>query len=60
MNREWEMLDPSVMGDEQRMYDLFRYLREEEPVCYLEHPDFDPCWACLLYTADAADDSIRE
>ena len=49
MNREWEMLDPAVMGDEQRMYELFRYLREEEPVCHVEHPDFDPFWAVTRY-----------
>lgn len=45
MNRELELLDPAVMGDEQRMHSLFRYLREKEPVCHVEHPHFDPFWA---------------
>ncbi len=49
MNREWEMLDPAVMGDEQRMHELFRYLRENAPVCRVEHPDFDPFWAVTRY-----------
>ncbi len=45
MNRELELLDPAVMGDEQRMHSLFSYLRESEPVCRVEHPHFDPFWA---------------
>ena len=49
MNREWEMLDPAVMGDEERMHGLFRYLRENAPVCRVEHPDFDPFWAVTRY-----------
>jgi cytochrome P450 len=49
MNREWEMLDPAVMGDEVRMHGLFRYLRENAPVCRVEHPDFDPFWAVTRY-----------
>lgn len=45
MSRSLNILDPAVMGDETSMYDLFRYLREEEPVCRVEHPDFEPFWA---------------
>jgi len=26
------------------MYSLFEYLRENEPVSYLEHPEFEPFW----------------
>ncbi len=45
MNRNAELLDPAVMGDETSMYQLFRYLREQDPVSYVEHPDFEPFWS---------------
>ncbi len=45
MNRNLEMLDPALMGNEATMYDLFTYLRETDPVSYVEHPDYEPFWA---------------
>ncbi len=45
MNRNREMLDPVVMGHDASMYSLFHYLREHDPVSYVEHPDFEPFWA---------------
>jgi cytochrome P450 len=45
MNRALNLLDPATMGDETTMHELLRYLREHEPVCRVEHPDFDPFWA---------------
>ena len=45
MSREQELLDPTVMGDEASMYGLFSHLRENDPVCLVEHDDFEPFWA---------------
>ncbi len=45
MNRNLELLDPEIMGDEDRMYELLGYLRENDPVSYVEHPDYEPFWA---------------
>jgi cytochrome P450 len=45
MNRNQQLLDPVIMGDENSMHDLFRYLRERDPVSYVEHPEFEPFWA---------------
>tara|TARA_R110002110_G_scaffold205066_7_gene417324 strand:+ start:482652 stop:483884 length:1233 start_codon:yes stop_codon:yes gene_type:complete len=45
MNREQQLLDPAVMGSERSMYDLFSDLREQDPVVWVEHPDFEPFWA---------------
>ena len=45
MNSNWKMLDPSIMGDEANMHALFRDLRENEPVSYVDHPEFEPFWA---------------
>ena len=45
MTRAQEMLDPAVMGEEQSMHGLFRYLRENEPVSWVEHPNYEPFWA---------------
>lgn len=45
MNRNLEMLDPAIMGDETSMYALFGHLRENDPVTYVEHPDYEPFWA---------------
>jgi cytochrome P450 len=45
MNPNLYLLDPAVMGDEKSMYDLFRQLRQDDPVSYVEHPDFEPFWA---------------
>lgn len=45
MHYSWNVLDPAVMGDETTMHALFRRLREHDPVCRVEHPDFEPFWA---------------
>lgn len=44
MHRNQDILNPSLMGDEPSMYALFRYLRDNDPVSYLEHPDYEPFW----------------
>ncbi|MBT4523223.1 MAG: cytochrome P450 [Halieaceae bacterium] len=33
------------MGNETSMYSLFDYLRDSDPVTYVEHPDYEPFWA---------------
>jgi cytochrome P450 len=45
MNRNLELLDPAIMGNEETMYSLFNHLREYDPVTYVEHPEYDPFWA---------------
>ncbi|MEH6635938.1 MAG: cytochrome P450 [Halioglobus sp.] len=45
MNRNQELLDPQIMGGENTMYELFRHLREHDPVSLVEHADFEPFWA---------------
>jgi len=45
MNPNLDLLNPAVMGDEKTMYALFRQLRQDDPVSYVEHPDFEPFWA---------------
>ncbi len=45
MNRNLELLDPAIMGAETTMYALFEHLRENDPVTYVEHPDYEPFWA---------------
>jgi hypothetical protein len=37
-----DIVDPQIMGNEQSMHGLFNYLRENQPVAYLEHPEFEP------------------
>jgi cytochrome P450 len=44
MSRTQQIVDPVIMGSESSMYSLFEYLRENEPVSYLEHPEFEPFW----------------
>ena len=45
MNRNLDLLNPVIMGDETSMHALFRHLREHDPVTYVEHPDFEPFWS---------------
>ncbi len=49
MNPGWNLCDPSVMGNEDSMYALFRELRDNAPACYVDHPDFEPFWAVTRY-----------
>lgn len=44
-----DMVDTRVMGNEQRMHELFRYFREHDPVPYVEHSGYDPFWALTKY-----------
>lgn len=45
MHRAANLLDPAIMGNENSMHALLRHLRENDPVCRVEHPDFEPFWA---------------
>ena len=45
MNKNLDLLDPAIMGDEPSMYALLEYLRENDPVSYVEHPDYRPFWS---------------
>jgi len=45
MDSNLNLLDPAIMGDETSMYALFEQLRENDPVSYVEHPDYEPFWA---------------
>lgn len=45
MNRNLDLLDPALMGDETSMYALFEQLRENDPVSYVQHPDYEPFWS---------------
>lgn len=40
-----DLLDAAVMGDETTMHALFRELRNNDPVSWVEHPNFEPFWA---------------
>ncbi|MFT4825250.1 MAG: cytochrome P450 [Halioglobus sp.] len=40
-----DLLDAAVMGDETTMHALFRDLRDNDPVSWVEHPNFEPFWA---------------
>ncbi|GAB5412812.1 MAG: cytochrome P450 [Congregibacter sp.] len=44
MSRIHDLVDARVMGDERSMHELLGYLREEAPVAYFDHPDFEPFW----------------
>jgi|TARA_R110002072_G_scaffold170381_2_gene323890 cytochrome P450 len=45
MSLSVNLLDPTIMGNESSMYELFDQLRENDPVALVEHPDFEPFWA---------------
>ena len=45
MKRNLDLLDPAIMGDEVSMYALFTHLRDNDPVSYVNHPDYEPFWA---------------
>ncbi|MDP5054130.1 MAG: cytochrome P450 [Congregibacter sp.] len=44
MKRIHDIVNPVIMGDDASMYGLFQHLRDEEPVAYFDHPDFEPFW----------------
>ena len=43
------LCDASIMGNEASMYALLKELRDENPVAYVDHPDFEPFWAITRY-----------
>ena len=43
------VLDVHVMGDDRTMYGLFDYLRDNDPVAWVEHPDYRPFWSLSRY-----------
>ena len=44
MHRSTDILDPAIMGNETTMHALFDHLRDNDPVAYLDHPDYEPFW----------------
>src|ERR1700712_1363263 len=42
------ILDPTAYADD-RIYDAYAWLRENNPVARLSHPDFDPFWVLTRY-----------
>jgi cytochrome P450 len=44
-----DVLNAELMGDERTMYELFDYLREHDPVAWVEHPDYEPFWSLSKY-----------
>jgi len=44
-----DVLDAELMGHEKTMYGLFDYLRENDPVALVEHPDYEPFWSLSKY-----------
>ena len=49
MNLACNLCDASIMGNEASMYALLKELRDENPVAYVDHPDFEPFWAITRY-----------
>jgi len=44
-----DVLNAELMGHEDTMHGLFDYLRENDPVAWVEHPDYDPFWSLSKY-----------
>ena len=44
MNSIHDLVDPTVMGNENTMHALLSQLRNESPVAYCDHPDYEPFW----------------
>ena len=44
-----DLVDPRVMGNERMMYSLLGQLRNESPVAYCDHPDYEPFWVITRY-----------
>jgi cytochrome P450 len=44
-----DVLDAELMGHETTMYGLFDYLRENDPVSWVEHPEYEPFWSLARY-----------
>jgi len=44
-----DVLDVEIMGVEDTMHGLFDYLRENDPVAWVEHPEYRPFWSLSRY-----------
>ncbi|MEP5765921.1 MAG: cytochrome P450 [Halieaceae bacterium] len=44
-----DVLNGEIMAEESSMYGLFDYLREHDPVAWVEHPDYEPFWSLSKY-----------
>lgn len=44
-----DVLNVEIMGPEDTMHGLFDHLRENDPVSWVEHPDFNPFWNLVCY-----------
>lgn len=44
-----DVLDVAIMGPEDTMHGLFDYLRENDPVSWVEHPEYNPFWNLVCY-----------
>jgi cytochrome P450 len=44
-----DVLNAELMGRDETMYGLFDYLRENDPVSLVEHPDYRPFWNLTRY-----------
>jgi cytochrome P450 len=44
-----DVLNAELMGHEKTMHGLFDYLREHDPVAWVEHPDYNPFWSLTKY-----------
>ena len=44
-----DVLNAAIMGNESSMNSLFNFLREHDPVSWVEHPDYEPFWSLTKY-----------
>jgi cytochrome P450 len=47
--RNIDLVDPEIMGVEKTMHGLFDYLREHDPVSWVEPEGYDPFWSLAKY-----------
>ena len=47
--RPADVLNAELMGHERTMHGIFDYLRENDPVSWVEHPDYEPFWSLTRY-----------
>lgn len=44
-----DILNMEIMGNEDTMYGLFDHLRENDPVAWVDHPEYKPFWSLSRY-----------
>ena len=44
-----DVLDTTIMGPEDTMHGLFDHLRENDPVAWVDHPEYRPFWSLSMY-----------